>query len=336
MDDIYDGIFNVEKTDIFWSLKLFILSIIFACLLGFVVYLVMNFYTGPETVNNAISTTSSAAVKKVEVSSRYISLMWSIFIFNIIAAFTASFGTGIFVYIHHVLIGDLKHRTKHQKYSSISIKTEHMFKEFFRKINYINAKNDTSHKQTGDTIQDPKGSIWYYSGFTEYDYRKIAQLLPHTIPLIIVVVNGMLVGLLLSYITFNGILDGYEIMGLKGIFLGSIYSLSYYFSTILPHGILELPALLLAAAIGHKFARVQSNLVYNKRLFIGYDIENINQSLEYINSTTVVYLKSKPLWILFSSVTAILLIAAYIEVYITPEFIELTMNTMDSIILKIN
>ncbi|MFP4654952.1 MAG: stage II sporulation protein M [Methanohalobium sp.] len=328
--------FCTQKSDVFWSIKLFMLSVIFTFLLGFGIYLVMNFFSDPETVNNAVSTASSTAVKKVEVSSRYISLMWSIFIFNTIAAFTASFGTGLFVYIHHVLIGDLKHRTRHQKYLNVSIKTEHMFKQFFRKIHYITAKTDLGQKQTRDTIQDPKYSIWHYSGFTRQDYQKIAQILPHTIPVIIIVVNGMLIGLLLSYFIFNGILEGYEVMGLKGVVMGSIYSFSYCISAILPHGILELPALLLTAAIGHRFAKVQSNLVYDKRLFFGSDIKNINQSLEYVDSITGVYLKSKPLWHLFIPVTVMLLVAAYIEVYITPEFIEIVMDTMDNVILKLN
>lgn len=336
-EDISDKLFSTKKCDVLWSLKLFMLSVIFTCFLGFVIYLIMNVFTGHETVNNAISTTSSAAVKKVEVSSRYISLMWSISIFNTIAAFTASVGTGLFVYIHHVLIGDLKHRTRHQKYSNISIKTEHMFKKFVRKIHSITAKTDPDYEQNEHVTQNhTKDSIWYYSGFNGQDYQKIAQLLPYTIPVIIVVVNGMLIGLLLSYFIFNGILNGYEIMGFKGIVLGSIYSLSYCISATLPHGILELPALLTAAAIGHRFARIQSELIHDKRLFLGNDIESINQSLGYINSVTGVYLKSKPLWILLTTVTIILLVAAYIEVYITPEFIKMVMDTMDNVILKLN
>ena len=212
-----------------------------------------------------------------------------------------------------------------------------MFKSFFKKIHSITAKTNSGHEQTGYTIQNhTKDSIWYYSGFTGHDYQKIAQSLPHTIPVIIVVVNGMLIGLLLSYFIFNGILNGYEIMGLNGIVLGSVYSLSYCFSAILPHGVLELPALLLAVSIGHKFARIQSNLVHDKRLFLGSEIENIYQSLGYVDSTTKVYLKSKSMWILLTSVIFILLVAAYIEVYITPEFIKMVMETMDDIVLKIN
>lgn len=337
MNNFSDKTFSIKKSDVMWSLKLFAMAIGFACLLGFSLYLIMNSFTGPETVNKAITTTSSTATKKVEVSAKYISPVWSIFIFNTIAAFTAAAGTGLFVYIHHALLGDLEHRFKNKKYSTFSIKTEQLFRFFSNKIYKLTTKTNKSYKQNGyrPISEYTQDSIWYYSGFSEYDYQKIAQLLPYTIPVIIIFVNGILIGLLFSYFIFNGIIDGYEVMGLKGIMFGGLYSFSYFISSILPHGILELPALLLTASMGHRFAKIQSCTVKNKSLFRVNSIASIYQSLEQVNLTTKTYLKSKPLWILLTSITVVLFAAAYIEINITPVFVKIVMDILDDIILSI-
>jgi uncharacterized membrane protein SpoIIM required for sporulation len=327
-----DGLFRTGLPEFLWSTRLFFASATLACLFSIAVYLFMLMVAEPEPVSEVITAAAAAATAKVEAGSRYVSPMWSIFVSNTIAAFTASFGTGVFSYVHNVLGSELELRTKHRRYANISIKFDRAFTVLYKLIRYVASLCDSRFSRFEKQIEPsetPSSSVWRSCGYTKDDYRMFAYLLPYTVPVLVLVVNGMLTGILLAYFVFNGALGGYEILGWKGIAVGLFYTLSYFVVSILPHGIIELPVLFFAAAVGYRFAVVQSDAVLNDFLFEGNDIESVNRDVSRINSITGKYLRSRYLRTVFSVVVVLLLLAAYIEVYVTPVVMENVMLAVE-------
>jgi len=267
--------FRIGITEFLWSVKLFAASAIVACMFSIALYVVMTIFAEPEPVSTAIAATASAAMAKVEVGARYISPMWSIFVFNTIAIFTASIGNGFLSYIHNIFSGEFSFRSKHRIYAAISIKIDKLFTVFYRHIRRIASifdpgfsKINIENKTDENTHQDDEtSSVWDLCGYTRDDYRMFAYILPYTVPVLILVINGMLLGVLLAFFIFNGAMSGYEIMGLQGIVVGIFYTLSYFVFSILPHGIIELPVLFLVASLGYRFAYVQSKAVVDEGFF---------------------------------------------------------------------
>jgi len=336
--------FRIGITEFLWSVKLFTASVIVACMFSIAVYVVMTIFAEPEPVSTAIAATASAAMAKVEVGARYISPMWSIFVFNTIAIFTASIGNGFLSYIHNVFSGEFSFRSKHRIYAEVSIRIDKLFTVFYKYIRYIvlifnpglskiyiknNVKNDVEEHvhQNNET-----SSVWNFFGCTKADYRMFAYILPYTVPMLILVVNGILLGIFLAFFIFNGAMSGYEIMGLQGIIIGIFYTLSYFVFSILPHGIIELPVLFLAASLGYKFASVQSKAVVDEGFFLGDDMESINRDVSHINSITAMYLRSRYLWGVFGVLVMLLLVAAYIEIYVTPWVMEYIMGAVEQLL----
>ena len=116
---------------------------------------------------------------------------------------------------------------------------------------------------------DGTSSVWDLCVYTKNDYHMFAYILPYTIPVLILLVNGFLFGILLAFFVFNGAMSRYDIMGLQGMVIGVFYTFSFFVFSILPHGIIELPVLFLAASVGYKFAYVQSNAVADDGFFFG-------------------------------------------------------------------
>ncbi len=332
--------FRIGITEFLWSVKLFAASAIVACMFSIAVYVVMTIFAEPEPVSTAIAATASAAMAKVEVGARYISPMWSIFVFNTIAIFTASFGTGFFSYIHNIFSGEFSFRSEHRIYAAISIKIDKLFTVFYRHIRRIASifdpgfsKINIENKTDENTHQDDEtSSVWNFCGYTRDDYRMFAYILPYTVPVLILVINGMLLGVLLAFFIFNGAMSGYEIMGLQGIVVGIFYTLSYFVFSILPHGIIELPVLFLAASLGYRFAYVQSKAVVDNSFFLSDDMKSINRDVSRINSITTMYLRSRYLWNVFGVAVGLLLVAAYIEIYVTPWVVEYVMGVVETVL----
>ena len=334
--------FRIGIKEFLWSVKLFAISAIVACILSIALYVVMTIFAEPEPVSTAIAATASAAMAKVEVGARYISPMWSIFAFNTIAIFTASFGTGFLSYIHNIFSGEFSFRSKHRVYAVIFIKIDKLFTIFYRQIRRVASIFDPGFSRIGINVEEKTGehvysdedtsSVWDLCGYTRDDYRMFAYILPYTVPVLILLVNGFLLGVLLAFFIFNGAMSGYEIMGLQGIIIGVFYTLSYFVFSILPHGIIELPVLFLAASLGYKFAYVQSNAVADDGFFLGDNIESINMDVSRINSITAMYIRSGYLWSMFGVAVLLLLVAAYIEIYVTPAILEYVMGAVEMVL----
>lgn len=327
-------IFRLEIMDIKWAAAIFISSALSALIIGICTYTLALIFAEPEPVSQAIMKGASAATSKVVVTSGYINPMLSIFIFNSIAALSAVIGAGLFMAIHYVLIEDIAMRPQHPLYARFSAGFEKMLMPVFQLMTKISIRTDSYFSSVKGSVHDKENNkdntIWHYCGYGKTEYRMFSCILPYTVPLLTMAANGFLMGILLAYLIFEGALTGYQIAGMQGIFIGLIYDVVYFFISIIPHGIIEIPAILLAASLGHRLAVVQAHAVIEKNLFSGDDINSLKKDSKYVFYLTRKYLLSAYVWKITASVLLILLIASYIETYITPGIVGNVMYLLDN------
>ncbi|MDK2826800.1 MAG: hypothetical protein PWQ44_1980 [Methanolobus sp.] len=321
--------FNIGTKDIVWTCRVFILSVFCAFILAIIAYILTFVFAEPEPVSEVIMSTASAATSKVEVTSNYINPMWAIFFFNGLAACCAVIGTGLFMIVHKLLIGDIAMRPRNRHYASLSILMEKTMMPVYRLLIGIASALDPDMSQIKNENNEKADTIWQYCGYGKYEYRMFSYMLPYTVPLMILIVNGMLMGILLAFFTFNGAITGFELFRTKGILLGVFYNVVYFFISIIPHGIIEIPTILVAAAIGYHFAYIQAHDVIKNKLFTGDDIESLLTDSRYIFETTKEYLLSAYMWKMVVLIIVALLIAAYIETYVTLGIVDKVMMTID-------
>jgi len=323
--------FSIRHKDLLWSARTFILSVLAAFVFSMLLYTFMFIAAEPAPVNEAIVSTASAATAKVVVTAEYISPLWAIFIFNSIAALSASAGTGLFLLIHPLLISDIRLRPGHRIYASFSIAFERMLMPANRMLqrlaHYLDA--DFPYTTANDTAKD---GFWKYCGYSREDYRMLAYMLPYTIPFLILIVNGALMGILLAFFIFNGLMTGFEMFGIEGMHVGVLYNLTYFIISIVPHGIIEIPALLLAASLGYRFARVESHEIIQKGLFLGNSFESMKLDVATVLDTAKGYIFSGYVWKVFAVTVLMLLFAAYIEAYVTLGIVERVMLELDEFV----
>ncbi|MDG6244737.1 MAG: stage II sporulation protein M [Methanolobus sp.] len=325
-------ILRIGLADVKWSAKVFIFSIAISFTTAIIAYILMLTFAQPEPVSEAIMNTASAATAKVTVTANHISPFWAIFIFNSIAASFAVIGTGFFIMLHRILISDISMRQKHRLYASSSILFEKLMMPMFRMLTTITSILDRDFSSLDRSMEEKKGTLWQYCGYGKNEYRDFAFMLPYTVPLMILIVNGCLVGILLAFFTFNGALTGFHLFGLQGTAIGLMYNVTYFFVAIVPHGIIEIPALLIAAAIGYRFAYLQSHEVIGKELFSGNEIQSLKEDAGYTYTMAKDYILSGYTWKMLCCIILTLLVAAYIETYITLEIVDRMMVVLDNIL----
>ena len=91
--------------------------------------------------------------------------MWAIFFFNSLAACCAVIGTGLFMMVHRLLIGDIAMRPKSKHYAGLSIMMEKTMMPFYRALIRIAAVFDPDMSQIKNENDDRAGTIWQYCGY---------------------------------------------------------------------------------------------------------------------------------------------------------------------------
>lgn len=127
----------------------------------------------------------------------------------------------------------------------------------------------------------------------------------------IAIVSGVLGGL----IPVMSVLSNGFLVGLVGFYSVERSSWLAFFSGIAPHGVFELPAFFLSAAIGIKLGKVALSNIYSYLR---------RWPPETRKSLIREFLKAANLFI--SVLLPLLLVAALVETYITPKIIELSMG----------
>ncbi|WP_370573328.1 stage II sporulation protein M [Methanomethylovorans sp.] len=311
--------FHIGWQEILWSSKLFTMAVFISWTISMLFYFLSLAAASPESVNTAIISGTSMAMEKVDLAAEHLNLMWSIFFFNSLAVVTTSVGTGLLPYIQKVSIAELKLRARNQKYTTYSVKVEKLFQLLNSRIKDSAQKMDPGiAKLRSQDNSEIEGSIWKCAKYNKEHFRLLAYVIPHIIPIITLTLNGMLLGIMLSFFIFNGTLSSYDLMGAQSIVPGILFSVSYFLAFILPHGIIEIPVIIMAAALGYRFARVYSDKILEDKLLSGNEAESLEHDISYMNGIAKEYIRSSYLWTMVSMMLILLLAAAYIEADITP------------------
>ncbi|MGM0770778.1 MAG: stage II sporulation protein M [Halobacteriota archaeon] len=330
--------FKIKRDDLIWSVKLFILFALLAFVFSISVYTVAYFFSQPEVatsvviptaqasaseidvVNDAIVSTSEAATYKVHFGARYIGPLYSVFVFNTIAIFVTSIGTAVITYSHRFTFREIMFRSRHPFYCriiSVLDRPSPIVLSFIRKA-AVRLYPQIGHYQEA---KKSGGSdfIWNNCSYNGEDYRAVASTLPLIFPVLTLLLNGIIAGIVLALFIFNGILWGSSIAGFTGIFLGADFAFVYYLASISPHGIIELPAIFIATSLAYRFSRAYSEEIMEGHLFEAESYEDIKKDIRRIESFTGNYLRSRYMWKIFSVMIFMLLVAAYIEIQLTPQ-----------------
>ncbi|WP_445475155.1 stage II sporulation protein M [Methanococcoides methylutens] len=329
--------FKIKRKDVIWSVKLFTLFAILAFTFSMSLYAVAFFFSEPESVsailistaqaatsevdvvNGAIISTAESATSKVDFGARYIGPLYSVFFFNIIAILVTSIGAGAITYSHRIVFKELLLRSQHPVYSKISSAMEKLSSPFFSFVQRVALHIYPDIKKYDvDVKSDSSNSIWKHCGYTGEDYRAIASVLPLIFPVLTLFLNGLIAGTVLALFVFNGILWGSQTSGFGGILVGADFAFIYYLASILPHGVIELPAIFIATSIAYRFARIHSEEIIKGHLFEAEKEEDLKEDIRRIEDITGAYLRSGYLWKIFSIAIFMLLVAAYIEIRLTP------------------
>lgn len=311
--------FHITKREVRWSVKLFTIAVLISCFLSMLFYFLSLASSSSESVDMAITSTTSIAMQKVDSAAKHLDLIWSIFLFNSLAVATTSIGPGLLPYIQNISVTELKLRAQSKKYVTLSMKLEKLFQLLTLLIKDIIQKLDpgVSRLRAQDN-SEKAGSIWKCANYSKENFRLLAYVIPYLIPVITLTMNGMLLGITLSFFVFNGALSLYGFAGYHGIVLGMLFSIAYFLAYILPHGIIELPVIIIAAAIGYRFARTYSGKILEEKLLLSDEIEIIKKDMKTINDIAAAYIRSRHLWAMVSVMLICLWVAAWIEANITP------------------
>ena len=314
MNNKEENDFHIVWHEIRWSSKIFILAMFIAWMTSMLFYFLSLATASPEPVNDAITSTAAMAMKKVNSAAEHLDLMWSIFLFNSLAVITASVGNGLLPFIQNISIAELKVRAHHQKYTTFSVKVEQLFQLASTLIKDSTQRLDPGIARLRDQDNsETEDSIWKRAKYSKEHFRLLAYVIPYLIPVITLTLNGMLLGFI-----FNGTLSSYNLIGPPGIGQGILFSVSYFLAFILPHGIIELPVIIMAGALGYRFARVYSDKIVEDKLLSGNEAESLEKDISYLNSIATEYIRSSYLRTMVSGMLILLLVAAYIETNITP------------------
>jgi uncharacterized membrane protein SpoIIM required for sporulation len=330
--------FRIKQKDVIWSVKLFTLFAILAFAFSISVYLVAFHFSQPEAtssavisttqaanseidvVNDAIVSTSEAATSKVDIGARYIGPLYSVFVFNTIAVLVTSLGTGAITYSHRLVFREMIFRSRHPFYSRIVSGLNKPSPTFLSLIQKTAARiyPELRQYQTTENIENSH-SIWKKYGYTGEEYRAVASILPLIFPVMTLFLNGLMAGIFLALFLFNGMLLGGQTAGFAGILAGADLAFVYYLASLLPHGIIELPVIFIATSLAYRFARVHSEEIIKGQLFDAENDDDIEKDIRRIENLTRDYLRSGYTWKIFSIMIFMLLVAAYIEIQLTPK-----------------
>lgn len=319
MNNKEENDFHIAWHEIRWSSKIFIVAMFIAWMTSTLFYFLSLAAASPEPVNDAITSTAAMAMKKVDSAAKHLDLMWSIFLFNSLAVITASVGNGLLPFIQNISIAELKVRAHHQKYTTFSVKVEQLFQLASTLIkDSIQRLDPGIARLRAQDNSETEDSIWKRAKYSKEHFRLLVYVIPYLIPVITLTLNGMLLGIMFSFFIFNGTLSSYNLIGPLGIGQGILYSVFYFLAFILPHGIIELPVIIIAGALGYRFARVYSGKIVENELLSGNEAESLEKDVSYLNSIATEYIRSSYLRTMVTRMLILLLVAAYIETNITP------------------
>ncbi|WP_164999304.1 stage II sporulation protein M [Methanohalophilus profundi] len=318
--------FLIKWPAFLWCLKIFTYSAILTALLALASYAIMTMLAEPVTINETIDRAASAATSKVQRGAVYVGITWSVFLFNSLAALTASAGTALFVYLNRYLLKDITSRRQHHNYAKISIAMERGLYPIYRVLEWP-AERFFGFRSIN--TQTAENSVWNYTGYSRYHFQLLTAIVPFSVPLLVAAANGAILGMLFAFHLFNGAFSGYHLAGINGIVGGVVYNVTFFISAILPHGIIEIPVILVSTSIGYVIADSNCRLVRDKHLFVSDNIADLEADIATEERNTGTILFSPLFWKIYLLFVLLLLITAFIETEVTPDIITRALSIVE-------
>ncbi len=192
--------FRAGRQEMLWSVKMFTIAVSISWTVSMLFYFLSLAAASPDSMNTAITSGTSMAMKKVESAAEHVSLLWSIFLFNSLAVMTTSVGTGFLPYIQNISLAEIKLRSHNRKYATYSVKVEKLFQPFSSRIKDSIKWLDPALaglKEQGSSEKET--SIWKSAKYSKEHFRLLTYIVPYIIPIITLTLNGMLLGITLSF-----------------------------------------------------------------------------------------------------------------------------------------
>ena len=317
--------FRVLSPDIYWSIRTFILVSVVAFTLSILIYLLsILFFSQPEIISETIETTAEVSLAKVTTTAQYSSLMISILLYNTIAMVVACTGSAFMLYIHKLILSEFKVRHGSRFYNQISRIFEQVLKPLILLYIWVvlKIKPEISNIIRSELDGKSNDSVWFCSIYKKEDYTLFAYTVPYAVPILVLIANGTLIGILFAYTNFINAHAGFVELGLEGAIIGIGYAWTFFISSIVLHGLIEIPVILFAVAIGYRFAKIQSSAVIENNMFSSDYYNELKKDVNKINEITTNFLMSPYLWTFLILGYMFLAMAAFIEVNYTPLLAE--------------
>jgi uncharacterized membrane protein SpoIIM required for sporulation len=252
--------------------------------------------------------------------------LWSaIFILNTVVAVFASLAGALLILTLPLEVTDIRYRHAHPTYSRFAKQLDSFgFKLLWRHLIKIFQRFDkkfAKQNQAKTSYQSPRG-FWNMIGYSGSDFQNMFYILPFLIPALTSIVNGVVFGMVLTVTIVTGAFEGFLVAGGSGFVIGVAQQSLHFLAFTMPHGVLELSVIFSAIAIGYSFAYQCTQDLVSQRLLIDHRLEVFESNINYLVILAKQFLKSKALISALLLIICLLLFAAYIEVYITPEIAE--------------
>lgn len=251
--------------------------------------------------------------------------LWSaIFILNTVVAVFASLAGALLILTLPLEVADIRYRHAHPTYNRFAKQLDSFgYQLLWKHLITIFLRFDKFAKQNQakTSYQSPRG-FWKMIGYSGSDFQNMFYILPFLIPALTSIVNGVVFGMVLTVTIVTGAFEGFLVAGGSGFVIGVAQQSLHFLAFTMPHGVIELLAIFSAIAIGYSFASKCTQDLVSQRLLIDHRLEVFERNINYLVTLAKQFLKSKALISALLLIICLLLFAAYIEVYITPEIAE--------------
>jgi len=321
---VFTKVHWVPRQAFTWALKLFLISAGLTVGVWLVLFVLATLaFSSPEPVASTTTGVVSLVMERVAGLEGWIGLWMALFALNTCAAVVASTSSALFLLLLPLQVPDIRYRMAHPRYEWFATILDRLIYAVWTPGFRVFAKLDRGFAQRY-AVDPPRAQFqgfWRVCGYSGIGFRNIFSVFPFVIPALTAVVNGSLIGIVLAVTLVMGGYTGFLAAGIPGLAIGSVLNLLYFFAAILPHGLLELFAVVMAIALGHSFATLYSNEIFERGLLMDHHLDVFDKDLQHLVAVTKQFLTSRRVLTTVAVIVGLLFLAAFIEAHVTPTII---------------
>jgi uncharacterized membrane protein SpoIIM required for sporulation len=290
------------------------------------------FFASPEPVTSLTMDTIAFMLQRVVLLEERVGLWMAIFILNTVVTLFASLAGALLILPLPLEVTDIRYRQVHPLYARFAKQLDRVgYILLWKPLVKLFQRFDKSFavQKASESRHSSSHNFWSMLGYSGTEFHNMFYILPYLIPALTVIVNGIVMGMVLTVTIVKGAYEGILLAGYPGFFLGITQQSLHFFAFTMPHGILELSAVFSAIAIGHTFALQHSHELATQRVIVDPPLEVFDKNVKHLVTFTKEFLTSKGMLSTLFLITCLLFLAAYIEVYITPDIAKRVLMIFD-------